>query len=388
MDNLGGGEYTVKVNTAGVAQGLDHVQHSSRGAAQGLLALSQAVDDAQYGFKAIVNNIPQIVYMMGGTAGIAGAVGIAAVAVNLLVSHWTQLGALLQSNWSGGAADELAKIADNAERGAAAFEKMATAIKKTDKEKGERAKEAIVEGGGAHDIERRLTDALMVGKQGEGAQGRPGGFGPMTFLLNKLGLGGQSSYEATAEKVRGLIGRAGDGDPQARAEIAAIMGRNPGAFTDEQKAAINADPKAEAQKRLDLQGGRNARKIMEEQKEEERVRQRHQEAIEHEGRRNEKEINKKQFELNRKKQLQALQDQEEALREQEHKIHFDAAMRGNRGSAGGKGLAGVFADLRQGAFESGDANVGKQQLKKLEGIHQELKDLNKKKQGIQRAEFG
>lgn len=64
-------------------------------ASMGLLYLGQAVDDVQYGFRAIVNNIPQITMALGGTAGIAGVVGIAAVAVNQLINHWDELKATL-----------------------------------------------------------------------------------------------------------------------------------------------------------------------------------------------------------------------------------------------------------------------------------------------------
>ncbi len=56
--------------------------------AQGLLQMGYAIDDLQYGLSAVVNNIPQVVMGLGGSAGIAGAVGIAAVAVNLLSKHW------------------------------------------------------------------------------------------------------------------------------------------------------------------------------------------------------------------------------------------------------------------------------------------------------------
>ncbi len=56
--------------------------------AQGLLQSSYLIDDLQYGLKSIVNNIPQVVMGLGGSAGIAGALGIAAVAVNVLSNHW------------------------------------------------------------------------------------------------------------------------------------------------------------------------------------------------------------------------------------------------------------------------------------------------------------
>lgn len=50
----------------------------------GFLAFSQAVEDAQYGIRGILNNIPQMIIGFGGTMGLAGAISLAAVAaVNL-----------------------------------------------------------------------------------------------------------------------------------------------------------------------------------------------------------------------------------------------------------------------------------------------------------------
>lgn len=48
----------------------------------GLLSLSRAIDDVQYGFRGIVNNIEGIVTQFGGTAALAGGLTIAAVAIN------------------------------------------------------------------------------------------------------------------------------------------------------------------------------------------------------------------------------------------------------------------------------------------------------------------
>jgi hypothetical protein len=50
------------------------------------LQLAYALDDIQYGFNGIVNNIPGIVQSLGGSAGLAGGLGAAAVGVNLLLS--------------------------------------------------------------------------------------------------------------------------------------------------------------------------------------------------------------------------------------------------------------------------------------------------------------
>jgi hypothetical protein len=49
---------------------------------QGLLNISRAIDDVQYGFRGIVNNIEGIVTGLGGTAALAGGITIAAVAIN------------------------------------------------------------------------------------------------------------------------------------------------------------------------------------------------------------------------------------------------------------------------------------------------------------------
>lgn len=48
----------------------------------GFLAFSQAVEDAQYGVRGILNNIPQMVIGFGGSMGMAGAISLAAVAAS------------------------------------------------------------------------------------------------------------------------------------------------------------------------------------------------------------------------------------------------------------------------------------------------------------------
>jgi hypothetical protein len=50
------------------------------------LQLAYALDDIQYGFNGIVNNIPGIVQSLGGNAGLAGGLGAAAVALNIFNS--------------------------------------------------------------------------------------------------------------------------------------------------------------------------------------------------------------------------------------------------------------------------------------------------------------
>lgn len=61
------------------------------GRAQGLLSISRAIDDVQYGFQGVINNIEGIAMGLGLGSGIAGAATIAAVAMNALVPRVLEL---------------------------------------------------------------------------------------------------------------------------------------------------------------------------------------------------------------------------------------------------------------------------------------------------------
>jgi len=69
------------------------------GGAQNLLQMSYVLDNIQYGFRAIVNNIPQLGQGLGQALGLstekavmfAGALGIVAVAANQVFMHWDQI---------------------------------------------------------------------------------------------------------------------------------------------------------------------------------------------------------------------------------------------------------------------------------------------------------
>ena len=90
----------------------------------GLMALGNAVDDLQYGFKAIVNNIPQVLYLMGASGGVAGGAVIAAVAVNQLSQRWDQLADAMRAGWLNMAAADLARVRMEAEKAGIAFDKF------------------------------------------------------------------------------------------------------------------------------------------------------------------------------------------------------------------------------------------------------------------------
>ena len=90
--------------------------------AKGLMQVAYAADDLQYGFRAIVNNIPMILTGLGMGAGLAGAISVVSVGVNQLIQHWDGLTSTLSglSPAAQQAASDLKTVADAADKLAAA----------------------------------------------------------------------------------------------------------------------------------------------------------------------------------------------------------------------------------------------------------------------------
>lgn len=65
---------------------MDAMGGKTRNAGMAMLQLGQFADDAQYGIRGVVNNVPGLVASLGGGAGVAGAIGIIAVAGSQLYS--------------------------------------------------------------------------------------------------------------------------------------------------------------------------------------------------------------------------------------------------------------------------------------------------------------
>jgi hypothetical protein len=156
--NAGGVEATVKIDTSGVAPALNKVKgalqdvdvqaqavavsmegvhRSGRSGAMGLLQLSNAVDDVQYGFRGIVNNIPGIVMGFGGGMGIAGAAQIAAVGINMLVQHWDDFAGIVGKGHTKTEAERMEELGKQTSRTADEQERLNRAKRK------EEVKEAI-----------------------------------------------------------------------------------------------------------------------------------------------------------------------------------------------------------------------------------------------------
>lgn len=72
-------------STATYTAGQTQVQTSTRNSAQALLMFSQGFEDAQYGIRGVLNNIPGLIFAMGGGAGLAGAISLAAVGLSQII---------------------------------------------------------------------------------------------------------------------------------------------------------------------------------------------------------------------------------------------------------------------------------------------------------------
>jgi hypothetical protein len=71
-----------------VTAGMTRMQKSTGNAANSLLLFSQGFEDAQYGMRGVLNNIPGLVMSLGMGAGVAGALSIAAVGVSMLGKYF------------------------------------------------------------------------------------------------------------------------------------------------------------------------------------------------------------------------------------------------------------------------------------------------------------
>lgn len=127
-----------------VSQASNQVAKAANGGAaknaMGLLNLSRAIDDVQYGFSGIVNNIEGIVTGFGFSAGIAGAATIAGVAINALLPRMLdlvstrdpmrELADAIRSIEGSGISGTFAGMAAEAKATQAAFEASAEVLEK------------------------------------------------------------------------------------------------------------------------------------------------------------------------------------------------------------------------------------------------------------------
>ena len=92
VDKLAGSLEKTAVSGRQMATAQGKNAKSTKNAGLAALEFSRAVEDAQYGVRGILNNIPQLVQFMGGGAGLAGAISLAAVGLTQLVEALSKSG--------------------------------------------------------------------------------------------------------------------------------------------------------------------------------------------------------------------------------------------------------------------------------------------------------
>lgn len=105
---------TSQVQGGGVALARTFGRNGDAGMA--MLQFAQLADDAQYGIRGILNNIPGLAMSLGRGAGLAGVVSILALAAYGVYENWDKI----QGLWDGGAtereAERMRKLAEKTER--------------------------------------------------------------------------------------------------------------------------------------------------------------------------------------------------------------------------------------------------------------------------------
>lgn len=253
----------------------------------GILALGQAVDDAQYGFRSIVNNIPQMVYMFGGSAGLAGGVGIAAVAINLLITRWDSLVDAMQSRWLNVAATDLEKLRIATEKAGEAFD----ALMKTPSELGARElskfKEAVtnIQKGGGQGLFTGLAQAVPL-EPGMRAEETPDeqkkrritegairrledpkhnpmlGEPDVKDLKKQIKEMDDHLNQRNGEIAKVLIGKslqAGEEGDEARARVRALVNKYSKSFSPEFRESLNRNHPEAIQAEIDAENAKKAR---------------------------------------------------------------------------------------------------------------------------------
>ena len=229
------------VTTTGAVQAKKELGKANSNAAMGFMALSNAVQDVQYGFGGIINNIPGIVSGMGLGMGVAGAAQIAGVAFSVLNKNVDIFGteakaaakeATSTANEATALANSTQRAADAAADAAKKYAALNAALKKTEadyKAVSAASDEAIESAKRLQDIETKRGDI-----QSELAMAE----------IDAMAAGGQISKDDAAAKREGV--RA-----QRAARAAALEEKAMEATVKaEEERAVAAEEAARAQRKI------------------------------------------------------------------------------------------------------------------------------------------
>jgi hypothetical protein len=363
------------------------------GMGMGILYVSQAIDDVQYGFQSIVNNIPQLAMAVGGAMGLstqatlawAGALQIAGVAGQYIGSHWKE--------WFG-SAERMPELAEGADNYVKSLHRIADALDKLIEKQEAAAKaskdamepgnlgnffhmfDSATSGFNAFDQEKmaKLQQLQKEGKQAAADENLMKGAGPEhTEAARKTAKAFREAVLALPEGSDTLMGalvangmKGGD----ARKAIAGALRGNAGHLDDIVKALPDdlkrgmfsgvaaSTPEAQAateQRRLDMEGVRRNRQAADKVKEEDAKRV---DELNKQGRENQEAMKRDQ----EREKTWDLQDKRELLQERRAAIAKEP-----------KPFTGDYMDYIKKVQESA---LEQQKLQRLEAIDKEIKKTN------------
>ncbi len=371
---------------------MQSLQAASGMTGRGLLQLGYAVDDIQYGFNAIVNNIPQIVMGFGASAGIAGAVAVAAVAINQLIKHWSDLSDIAQSAWSGGSIEQLHNLRDAAEEATKAFDKLTKEHTKMQEVSHKFTHEAIIEGGVGKELSGlaggiAMDPGMRAELTAQESQDRKDKIAMANRLANPTdrisqlakieeNYGGKLAA-TNRDKAVAMLAAIDKGDPIAMRNAHRFAMANPGAFPKGFAAKMDPEAAAAEENRLEnlkanAKGNKNIREA-EKAAEAEKIRMNKE--LTAEGIRNEEKMKRDQLEAQKKDIQEQIRRGEHVLTPQGKKELQDQLLGGRAPESSRIMSMKAFAD---NMLTSGMNSVPQKQLDTLKDMHTELKSIDKK----------
>jgi hypothetical protein len=126
--SLGAGDPQTRAAAASLGsleRQLATAQSATKGYGQAMMQAGYAVDDLQYGFKGIANNIQPILQSIPALAGIAPVLSIAAIAAYQLYDHWDELAGLFGMGATKTQAEEMEELGKKTAKTAEETERLA-----------------------------------------------------------------------------------------------------------------------------------------------------------------------------------------------------------------------------------------------------------------------
>lgn len=375
-----------QVGKAADAMGRE-VQRGARQSTWALMELSRGIEDMQYGFNAVVNNIPGFVMSLGFSGGIAGAASIAAVGINQLVQHWDYLVDAFQAAWSGSTLDQLQQIRQRAEEAAKAFDELAKKPTEFAARGAGQLEKAMVEGDLGKWLERVTvevgkTPGLAATEEQVVAARQAEIVANPAKAAEKID---QFMFEANRKKAAELLAQAKEPGAKGDAARKILGGMN---LPPEMMGAVQAADPAAQRRQADFEKQQRIQKevqkrIAEQEKKHEQDREK--ELANAHRLKQEREAREKKAEVDAKrdaKEREALETKERHLRWRVEDIMN--AGRPERAHAEFMGF-GEFARSTQLGILNNPADIQKKQLDQLERIRRLLEDNPAQKQLILNA---